>query len=119
MLFSVLAKGPLGEGQLRERLRLHPRSARDFFDSLVALGVLERTAGLYRNAADADAFLDRAKPGYVGGLLEMAAARLYPFWGSFTEALRTGLPQNEAKHGGDISLRSMPSRNACVAFSAQ
>jgi len=26
----------------------------------------------------------------------MANARLYPFWGSVTEALRTGHPQNEA-----------------------
>src|SRR5271165_208824 len=101
-LFSLLAKGPLDEGQLRERLTLHPRSARDFFDSLVALGLLERTAGLYRNAPDADAFLDRAKPSYVGGILEMAATRLYPFWGSLTEALHTGVPQNEAKHGGDM-----------------
>ena len=29
----------------------------------------------------------------------MANARLYPFWGSLTEALRTGHPQNEAKVG--------------------
>jgi O-methyltransferase domain len=29
----------------------------------------------------------------------MANARLYPFWGSLTEALRTGYPQNEAKGG--------------------
>ena len=27
----------------------------------------------------------------------MANARLYPFWGSLTEGLRTGEPQNEAK----------------------
>lgn len=101
-LFSVLAEGPLDEGQLRERLALHPRSARDFFDALVALGLLQRRSGKYRNAPDADAFLDRAKPVYVGGLLEMAADRLYPFWGSLTEALRTGAPQNEAKHGGDM-----------------
>jgi hypothetical protein len=101
-LFSVLAKGPLDERQLRERLALHTRSARDFFDALVALGLLERKVGKYRNAPDADAFLDRAKPDYVGGMLEMAAARLYPFWGSLTEALHTGAPQNEAKRGGDM-----------------
>jgi hypothetical protein len=101
-VFSVLAKGVLAEGQLRDRLALHPRSARDFFDTLVALGLLLRKAGKYRNAPDVDLFLDRAKPGYVGGILEMAAARLYPFWGSLTEALRTGAPQNEAKHGGDL-----------------
>ena len=46
--------------------------------------------------------LDRSKETYVGGMLEMANARLYPFWGSLTEALRTGEPQNEAKRGGDL-----------------
>jgi hypothetical protein len=30
------------------------------------------------------------KPSYVGGVLEMANARLYSFWGSLTEALRIG-----------------------------
>ena len=101
-VFSILAKGPLDESQLRERLKLHQRSARDFFDALVALGLLQRKAGRYRNVPDVDAYLDRAKASYVGGLLEMAAVRLYPFWGSLTEALRTGAPQNEAKSGGDL-----------------
>ncbi len=32
----------------------------------------------------------------------MANARLYTFWGSLTEALRTGVPQNEDKTGGDV-----------------
>jgi len=100
-LFSLLAKGPLNEAQLRERLGLHQRSARDFLDTLVVLEVLQRSAGRYRNAVDTDVFLDRAKPTYVGGSLEMAAVRLYPFWGSLTEALRTGAPQNEAKSGGN------------------
>ena len=30
----------------------------------------------------------------------MANQRLYGHWGHFTEALRTGLPQNESRHGG-------------------
>lgn len=101
-LFTVLAKGPLKEESLRERLTLHERSARDFFDALVAMGVLTRRRGLYSNAPDVDLFLDRNKPSYVGGLLEMMAARLYGFWGSLTEGLRTGKPQNEAKAGGDL-----------------
>ncbi len=101
-LFSVLAQGALTETALRERLGLHPRATRDFFDALVALGPLQRRAGKYRNAPDANAFLDRAKPGYIGGMLEMAAMRLYPFWGSLTEALRTGAPQNEIKTGDDF-----------------
>jgi hypothetical protein len=101
-VFSVLAEeGPLDGEALRERLGLHPRSARDFFDALVALGMLDREDGRYANTPSTDLFLDRAKPSYMGGLLEMANARLYPFWASLTEGLRTGELQNEAKGGGE------------------
>jgi hypothetical protein len=99
-LFTELARGPLDAETLRLRLGLHPRSALDFFDALVALRLLERLDGKYFNTPESDLFLDRNKPTYVGGILEMANARLYPFWGSLTEALRTGLPQNESKTGG-------------------
>jgi hypothetical protein len=67
----------------------------------VALKFLERENGIYRNTADTELFLDRAKPSYVGGVLEMANARLYGFWGSLTEALRTGELQNESKGGAE------------------
>jgi precorrin-6B methylase 2 len=98
-LFSELANGPLDAEALRERLGLHERSARDFFDALVALGMLDRQGDRYANTPETDRFLDRAKPSYVGGMLEMANGRLYPFWGSLTEALRTGRPQSEAARG--------------------
>ncbi len=98
-LFTVLARGPLTADELATELRLHPRGTLDFLDALVALGMLERDGGRYRNTPSTDVFLDSAKPSYIGGMLEMANARLYPFWGSLTEALRTGLPQNEAKVG--------------------
>ncbi len=101
-VFSELADRPLDADTLRGRLGLHPRSARDLFDALVALGMLERNGGLYSNAPETDLFLDRAKPSYIGGILEMANARLYHFWGSLTEGLRTGQPQNEIKTGGDF-----------------
>jgi hypothetical protein len=117
-LFSTLAEsGPLDCEALRERLGLHRRSATDFFDALVALGMLERQDGTYANTVNTDLFLDRAKPSYVGGLLEMANARLYGFWGSLTEGLRTGEPQNEAKTGGDFfaALYADPARLAQFA----
>ncbi|MEV8063120.1 methyltransferase [Streptomyces antimycoticus] len=101
-LFSQLAEGPRTGGDLAGALGLHPRGAADFLDALVALGFLERSGGVYRNSPSADTFLDRKKATYVGGILEMANSRLYPFWGSLTEALRTGEPQNEHKHGGDV-----------------
>jgi hypothetical protein len=102
-VFSELADaGPLDGETLRERLGLHPRSATDFFDALVALGMLEREDGRYANTPATELFLDRAKPSYIGGILEMANVRLYGFWGSLTEGLRTGAPQSEAKEGGNF-----------------
>jgi hypothetical protein len=101
-LFTELARGPLDAGTLIDRLGLHPRAARDFFDALVALRMLERNGEMYSNTAETDFFLDRAKPAYVGGMLEMSNSRLYGFWGSLTEALRTGKPQNEVKQGEDL-----------------
>lgn len=101
-LFTVLADGPLDAEAIRERLGLHRRSLFDFLDALVALGMLEKSAGRYANTPATSTFLDRRKPTYVGGILEMANARLFRFWADLTEGLRTGEPQNEAKSGGDL-----------------
>jgi hypothetical protein len=99
-LFTELAQGPQKLDALSGRLGLHSRSARDFLDTLVALGFLQRADGVYSNAPETDLFLDRRKPSYLGGVLEMANHRLYKFWGNLTEGLRTGEPQNEVKGGG-------------------
>ena len=101
-LFTELADGPATAAELETKLGLNPRASRDFFDALVSLGMLTRADGRYTNTADTDFFLDRNKPSYAGGMLEMANARLYPFWGSLTEGLQTGHLQNEAKTGGDF-----------------
>ena len=99
-LFTELAKQPRDLADLSARLGLHPRSARDFLDALVALHLLERRDGVYYNTPSTDLYLDNRKPSYIGGILEMANHRLYPFWGHLTTALRTGQPQNEAAQGG-------------------
>ena len=112
-LFTELAKHPLPLAELQARLGLHPRSARDFFDALVSMGFLEREGQTYRNAPATDLYLDKRKPTYVGGLLEMCNHRLYLFWGHLTEALRTGRPQNEARDG------SMPIFEALYADPAR
>lgn len=73
-VFTESAKQPANLETLQARLGLHPRSARDFFDTLVAMA-------------------------YLGGMLEMCNHRLFRFWADLTEDLRTGQPQNEVKHG--------------------
>jgi len=98
-VFTELARRPQDHDSLAGRLGLHPRSSRDFLDALVALHFLERKGGIYSNTPETDLFLDKRKPSYIGGMLEMVNRRLFLYWNNLTTALRTGEPQNEAKHG--------------------
>jgi len=102
-LFTLLGTSGHTGAEIASKLDLHERSREDFLDALVALGLLDRTGSgsgaVYSNTPDTAIFLDKASPTYLGGILEMANARLYGFWGSLTEALHTGLPQNEIKTG--------------------
>lgn len=98
-LFTDLARHPGDLASVQGRLGLHPRAARDFLDTLVALGFLRREEGIYCNTPESDLFLDKAKETYIGGILEMANHRLYRFWNGLTAAVRTGEPQNESRDG--------------------
>ncbi|MYW04987.1 methyltransferase domain-containing protein [Streptomyces sp. SID3343] len=111
---ELSARGPLDAGALGSALGLHARSARDFFDTLVALDLLDRADGRYVNTPTTEYFLDRDKPTYIGDALTMLDARLYGFWANLTEALRTGSPQNEAAAGGDpyAGIYADPARRA-------
>lgn len=112
-VFTEVAASPGDLATLQGRLGLHPRASRDFLDTLVALGFLERSDGIYRNTSSTDKYLDKAKPSYIGGMLEMANHRLYPFWGRLTTALRTGESQNETRDGVEnpfIALYADPNR---------
>lgn len=116
-LFTKLATGAMTGRELQDALQLHSRANPDFFDTLVALRFLERDGvgpeACYRNGEEAALFLDRNSPQYIGGMLEMANARLYRFWGDLTDALRTGRPQNEIKATGTsmfAELYSKPER---------
>lgn len=103
-VFTCLGSGPRTGPELERVLDLNPRGTYDLLDALVALGLLERdgdgVASRYRNTAETAMFLDRKSPRYIGGILEMANARLYRFWADLTPALKTGKPQNEIKHSG-------------------
>jgi hypothetical protein len=103
-LFTKLGSDSATGPEIADALGLDERAIPDFPDTLVALGLLDRDGegdeAAYRNTRETAVFLDKASPAYIGGLLEMANARLYPFWGDLTEALQTGSPQNEIKHTG-------------------
>lgn len=101
--FTKLASRRLTGAELVAELKLHPRANPDFFDALVAMKFLGREGdgaqARYFNTPEGSLFLDEASPHYVGGILIMLNARLFKFWNDLPEALRTGQPQNEVKHG--------------------
>lgn len=78
----------------------------DFLDALTALGFLHREGLLetatYSNIMDTNYFLDKKKPSFIGGILEMMNNRLYGFWGNLEEGLHTGLQQNEFENGQNL-----------------
>jgi hypothetical protein len=106
-VFTELAKHAEDLETLTGRLGLHPRAAKDFFDALVALGFLHRNDGVYMNTQSTDLFLDKKKPTYIGGMLEMANQRLYGHWNKLTTALRTGQPQGEAGQTGTNTFEAL------------
>ncbi|MCB1937435.1 MAG: methyltransferase [Nitrosomonas sp.] len=101
-VFTMLGDKALTGEVLGRELGIHPRGIWDFFDTLVALGFLNRagngTTALYSNTEETRIYLDKNKDTYIGGILEMANDRLYRFWNDLGEALKTGKPQNEIKH---------------------
>src|SRR5262249_46146739 len=100
-IYSVLAKRSMNYEDLRATLGAHGRGFRDFLNALVTLELLEESPNGYANTPVSDYYLDRAKPTYIGGLLELASARLYPLWGMLHQALLTGESQNESKDEDD------------------
>lgn len=107
-LFSLLAEQKSMSGhEVKAALNLKctDRNVYDFLDALVAFKFLNRNGLLktatYSNTEESALFLDKNKPSYIGGILEMLNNRLYGFWGNLEESLLTGLPQNEAKGGAD------------------
>jgi hypothetical protein len=119
-LFTHLAeKKTMSAAQIKAMLNLKctERNVYDFLDALTGFGFLNR-AGLlesaqYSNSMDTDLFLDKNKPSYLGGILEMMNNRLYRFWGNLEEGLLTGLPQNEVKDGTEsmfVELYKVPER---------
>jgi hypothetical protein len=103
-VFTILRDRKLSGSELAKEAGIHPRGTADFFDALVAMKFLDRdgegTAARYSNTELSATYLDQNSPRYIGGILEMLNARLFEFWNDLPEALRTGKPQNETKHGG-------------------
>ena len=115
-VFTVMGDCPLECDQLRTRLGIAERGGSDFFDALVALGMLKRDdQRRYSNAPETDLYLDRRKPTYIGGELEHFSRYVYPNWSGLTAALTSGEPQSGRERQG-IIRPSMPSKRRWKAL---
>lgn len=108
-LFTTLAeKKTMSASAIKSHLHFKctERNVFDYLDALTGLGFLIREGLLdtakYSNSINSNFFLDKKKPTYIAGLLDMLNNRLYGFWGNLEEGLLTGLPQNEAKDGKNV-----------------
>src|SRR5215470_6076927 len=102
-VFSKLGDRQMTGEELGAELGLHPRAIADFFDALVAMQFLDRAgdgpSAKYGNTSAGSLYLVQSSPRYIGGILVMLNDRLFKYWHDLPEALRTGRPQNEIKHG--------------------
>ena len=69
-LFTHLADGPSTAAELAAACGAAPRGVRILADYLTILGFLRKEGDRYALTPDADAFLSRNSPAYLGGTLE-------------------------------------------------
>jgi hypothetical protein len=106
-IFTGLGRtGPQTLSELESSFGLHHRSSADFLDFLVSIALLNREgngpAARYSNSVNASVFLDKASPGYMGGILVMCAERLYASWNGLTDSLKTGQRKSEGSTDDDL-----------------
>ena len=115
-VFTELGDGAKTGAELCDLLDLHPRSNPDFFDTLVALRFLDRDGdgaeAKYRNTAETAVFLDRNSRAFMGGFLEMANDRLYPYWGDLIEGLKNPTVVRDNSARSVFSIRPVGIREA-------
>jgi SAM-dependent methyltransferase len=99
-VFTCLEAGPANVAQVAEKTSISTRGAQALLDGLTGLGLLEVSAGSYRNTPEASAFLVKGKPSYLGGMAEVFMDDLST-WQKLPESAKSGLPV--APHTNDMA----------------
>ncbi|MBI4337928.1 MAG: methyltransferase domain-containing protein [Chloroflexi bacterium] len=92
-VFDQLSHSPASAEVLAYRLRLHPRALERLLNALVALGLLSKEQGRYRNAPEAEAYLVKDRPTYIGGQVEHLASLHWRLWEHLPDAVKNNAPQ--------------------------
>src|SRR5262245_12409990 len=90
-LFTQVAAGRRTAEQLAAACQASPRGVRILADFLTVVGLLKKSGESYELTPDAEAFLDRKSPAYLGGALDfLLTADLREAFRQLTAAVRRG-----------------------------
>jgi precorrin-6B methylase 2 len=81
---------------LSRRISADARATELLLNSLVAIGLLEKKKGVYRNTPVASRYLVSGKPGYQGDILRHYST-LWDNWSGLDTVLKTGKPNRTAR----------------------
>src|SRR5262245_7211751 len=91
-LFSKIAAGHRTVDALAKATGCTPRGVRMVADAMAGLGLVTKDAKGYGLAPDAQQFLVRGSPAFMGDFMSFHAGEITEGWRSLTECVRTGTP---------------------------
>lgn len=103
-VFTALSRGGATAAELAADLHSDPRATRILLDALVAIQLLNASAGRYTNSEVADRFLVEGRPDYKGNNLRYQE-KIWSFWSQLGDVVRTGRP---ARTLGDLLSGAEP-----------
>ncbi len=93
-LFTPLANGPLDAVALANLIHVDPHRIRNLLYMLVEAGLLRVDGDRYANTQEAQQYLVRGSPHYVGGMFEQFKVSWSIALNHTVKSLRTGVPQS-------------------------
>ena len=89
---TLLAQKPLSLAEIAPLLQVHPIAADRFLNACVALNLLERIDGAFRNTWLSERFLVKGRPAYLGDQFTNYDRTSYPLWTDLTRKIREWQP---------------------------
>ena len=103
-IFDQLEQAPQSAEVLASTLNLHTGALGRLLDGCVALGLLTRAEGEYRNTPVASRYLVKSSPDTLSGYINYSDRSLYALWGHLDDAVREGTNRWEQVFGSRTAL---------------
>ena len=107
---KILEKENLPADDLARKLKIHPLAMERFLNACVAIDLLKKKQGTYRNSSLAEKFLVKGSEFYLGGQIKRYQNRSYPMWADLPEKLKSwkyGESNSETPEDEDQGAESM------------